>query len=172
MELVPPPNTAFVIEYEYLRRLNPMRETTSGFIVGLDAKSTAVVGSAGTTKFTEGVTGGYFRINAYGVGDDSEWFKVASITHDSSLSLSLAFGLSSATTTGYTLCSVPEIPTKMQPAIMHGAIRMLLADQNDPNVILASSMFTAIISDGKRMYKTRIYNQEVDMITEEYRYRR
>ena len=172
LEVIPPPKNKLTSEYDYYRRLLPMRETTAGFIAAVSAGNTVVSGSAGTTLFTEARTGDYFRIDAFGTGNDSEWYRILAINHNSSITLATAFGLSGATTAGYTICSAPEIPIQLHPAILYGTLTQLAADQNDPLTEGYGIKYASILSDGKRIYKTRVYSQEVGHIAEEYNYRR
>lgn len=171
VEVNPPPKSAISLPYDYIKRLVNMRETTAGFIT-INSLATAVVGSAGTTFFTEAKTGDYIRIDNFGTGADSEWYRIQTITHNSSLTLSTAFGVSGAGTTGYTICSFPDIPTRMHPALLYGSLLQLTTDQNDQSVQGYKLKLAEVLSDGKRIYKTRVYSQEVSMITDEYHYRR
>ena len=171
VELVPPSKEASVFQCDYIRRLAPLRETTAGFVT-IDAGSTTVTGSAGTTRFTEAQTGWYIRIDAFGVGDDSEWYRVANVAHNSSLTLSVAFGLSGATTAGYTLSAAPQMPFGIHNAILYGAAMSLMTDQNDPQYAVMASMKTAVLIDARRLYKTRVYSQEIETVAEEFHYRR
>ena len=170
-ELNPPPNQPYVLGNEYLVKLDPLRESTAGF-VSISASGTSVTGSAGTTRFTEAQTGWYIRIDAFGTGEDSEWYRVSAITHNSSLTLATAFGLSGATTAQYTLSAVPMVPSKLHPALLYGAVRQLTTDQNDPNHEFYQAKFTEAIVDAKRVYKSRDYNTDVQTVFEEYHYRR
>lgn len=171
VEFNPPPGSAFLFPVEYLRRLDPLRETTAGF-VDISAGGTAVTGSAGTTLFTEARTGWFIRIDAFGKGADSEWYRVAAITHNSSLTLATAFGLSGATTARYTLCPVPDLPEILHNALMYGAVTQVMADQNDPLYAFMASQKSAVLLDARRIYKTRVYSQFMDNIVEDYQYRR
>lgn len=171
IELAPPPNDQFVLGYEYLQKLDPMRETTAGFVT-IDAGSTSVIGSAGTTRFTEAQTGWYFRIDAFGTGDDSEWYRINAISTNSALTLATAFGLSGAGTSAYTISPVPKYPMKLQPAIMYGAIVTLMADQNDPTSQLYTTKYMEVVNDCRRLYKTRVYSQEIETVLEDFNYRR
>ena len=171
VELTPPPNDPFVLGYEYLRKLVPLRETTGG-VVTIAAGGTVVTGTAGVSRFTEATSGWFFRIDAFGTGEESEWYRVASVTHNSSLTLAVAFGLSGATSAGYTLCAAPQMPAKMHAAIMYGAVVNLMADQNDPNAQLYQGKFSEVVGEARRLYKTRIYSQPIDSVFEDYHYRR
>lgn len=171
VEIIPPPSKSINLPYEYLKRPEVLRDTTAGFVT-IDAGSTSVTGSAGTTRFTEASTGWWIRIDAFGKGADSEWYKVATITHNSSLTLMTAFGLSGATTAAYTLSPAPDVPAKMHPAILYGAAATVIADQNDPLFKLYEQKYRETVTDGKRMYKSRIYNQEVETVLEDYNFRR
>jgi len=171
VEFNPPPKSTISLPYDYIKRLVPMRETTSGFVT-INSLATAVVGSAGTTFFTEAKTGDYLRIDVLGTGADSEWYRIQSITHNSSLTLSVAFGVSGVGTTGYTICSMPDIPTRMHPALLYGTLLQLAADKDDPALESYKIQLAEVLSDGKRIYKTRTYSQEISMITDDYNYRR
>ena len=171
VEVNPPPKSTISLPYDYIKRLLGMRETTAGFVT-INSLATAVVGSAGTTYFTEAKTGDYIRIDAFGAGADSEWYRIQTITNNSSLTLSTAFGVSGAGTTGYTICSFPDIPTRMHASLLYGTLVQLAADKDDPAVDGYKMKLAEVLSDGKRIYKTRTYSQELRMITEEYNYRR
>ena len=170
-EIVPPPLKAYNLPYEYLKRPEQLRESTAGWVT-IDAGSTVVVGSPGFSRFTEAQTGWYFRVDAFGQGADSEWYRIISIAHNSSLTLQTAFGMSGAVSAGYTLCPAPDYPVKVQPAIMFGAITVITADQNDELYQFYNARYTETLSDAKRTFKTRIYPQEVETVFEDFQYRR
>ena len=171
IELIPPQNQRYVIPYDYLRKLPPMFETTAG-VATVNIGSTVVVGSAATTRFTEAETGFFFRITNFGDAEDSEWYRVIGITHDSSMTLQSAFGLSGATIATYALSAVPLMPARLHIAIMAGAIKTILADQNDPIYQYWDGREREAINDAKRLYKTRVYQQEVALGAEDYHFRR
>jgi len=170
VEVVPPLKSAISLEYDYIHKLNPLRETTAGFIGSVSASGTAVTGDS-NTLFTEARTGDYFRINAFGQGANSEWYRIISITNRSTMTLATAFGLSGATSAGYTICSAPQIPTAIQPALLYGTIAQVGADQNDPMAIVYNTKYAQVLSDGKRVYKSRLYQQDIATIAEDFRYR-
>lgn len=170
VELSPPPKYEAPIEYDYVTRLNPLRETTAGLIGSIGASGTAVTGDS-NTLFTEARTGDYFRINAFGQGANSEWYPILSITNRSTMTLATAFGLSGATSAGYTISSAPQIPTPIQPAILYGTVAQVAADQDDPMAVAYLQKYAQVLSDGKRVYKTRLYQQDIATIAEDYRYR-
>lgn len=170
LEIVPPGKNAISLEYDYIKKLNPLRETTAGLIGSVGASGTSVVGDA-NTLFTEARTGDYFRINAFGQGANSEWYRIISITNRSTLTLATAFGLTGATSAGYTITSAPQIPSSIQPALLYGTIAQVNADQDDPMAQAYSQKYAQVLSDGKRVYKTRMYQQDISTIAEDYRYR-
>ena len=172
VEVSPPPKNAISAEYDYLRRILPLREETSGVIDTVSAAGTTVTGSAGTTRFTTARTGDFFRVDNFGTGNDSEWYRIIAIANDSSLTLSTAFGTSGATSAAYTICPAPQFPTMMHPAVLYGAIVQLAADQNDSYVMGYKQEYANILTDSKRLYKTRIYNPEIETIAEDFNFRR
>lgn len=168
VELSPPPSKALSIPYDYFKVPAPLRETTGGTAT-INAGSSSVTLHGSTVA--EAGTGWYFRINAFGKAAASEWYRVLAIS-GSSLTIQTAFGISGATSAGYTLCMAPEIPTKMHMAVLWGAVKELLADQDDPLYIMADSRESAVITEGMRLYKTRIYNQSIELPMEDYNYYR
>jgi len=171
LEVTPPPKSAKSLRYDYLIQPKVMRETTAGLIGSVNAGGTSVVGDT-NCRFTEANTGDYFRIDAFGIGGDSEWYRIIAISGNSGLTLQTAFGLSGVTSAGYTICSAPQMPSKMHPAILYGSLVQLAADQDDPMTQSYNLKLAEVLSDGKRTYKTRIYNQDMKNMGSEYLYRR
>lgn len=171
VEVNPPPKTATSAEYDYLKKLRPMRETTAGLIGNISSGGVNVIGDSGT-QFTVANTGDFLRIDALGKGADSEWYRIIAISGNSGLTLATAFGLTGITSANYTICSSPDMPVMMHPAVLYGAIVALAADQNDAMIVGYKQEYANVLSDGKRIYKTRVYSQEIDTIATDYNYRR
>lgn len=171
LELNSPPKNAKSYRADYFMKPKVMRETTAGLIGNIGASGTAVTGDT-NTLFTSATTGDYFRIDAFGKGAASEWYRIIAIANNSTLTLQTAFGLSGATSAGYTICSAPQMPSKIHPAILYGSILQLTVDQNDPMIGVYNIKLAEVLSDGKRLYTTRIYNQDIHHLGEEYLYRR
>jgi hypothetical protein len=171
LETNPPSKIAKSVRYDYFIRPKPMRETSAGLIGSVSASGTSVTGDT-NTRFTEATTGDYFRINNFGTGSDSEWYRIIAISGNSGLTLQTAFGLSGATSAGYIICSTPQMPSKMHPGILYGSLLQLAADQDDPMVTSYNLKYAEVLSDGKRTYKTRNYQQDIHSIGEDYFYRR
>ena len=171
VEINPPPKSARSVRYDYFSRPKPMRETTSGLIGNVGAQGTSVVGDT-NTKFTEANTGDWFRIDAFGKGADSEWYRIIAISGNSGLTLQTAFGLSGATSASYTICSAPQMPYRMHPAVLYGTLLQLCADQDDQMFQAYNIKLAEVLSDGKRNFTTRIYSQDIHHLGEEYLYRR
>ena len=171
IEVQPPPNQAYNLPYEYLKRPVVLRETTAG-VATVDAGSTSVTFQAGA-RLGEMTTGMYFRIDAFGTKADSEWYRIIDLNQaTSTATLQMAFAPSAATSAGYVVCSAPDYPVKVQPAIMWGAICNVTADQNDPLFQFYDQKYQESINESKKVFKTRIYKQEVESILEDWQYRR
>lgn len=171
LEVNPPPKSYKTLRYDYFIKPKIMRETTAGLIGNVSAGGLTVLGDI-NSQFTLATTGDYFRIDAFGTKGDSEWYRIAAIAHNSSLTLQTAFGLSGATSAAYTICSAPQMPYKMHPAILYGTILQLTVDQEDPMFQAYNLKLAEVLSDGKRLYKTRVYNQDIHHLGEQYLYRR
>lgn len=171
LEINPPAKSYKTLPYYYFYRPRVMRETTAGLIGNVAASGTTVTGDS-NAQFTTANTGDYFRIDAFGTRADSEWYRIIAINGNSSLTLQTAFGLSGATSANYTICSAPQMPYKMHAAVLYGTILQLVADQDDPLVSVYNLKLAEVLSDGKRLYKTRIYNQDIHHLGENWLYRR
>lgn len=172
VELIPPPSTALNLGYDYFVQLRPLAETTAGTISSISASATSVVGNS-NTRFTEATTGDWFRVDALGTGADSQWYKIIAIAHDSSLTLSTAFANTAITSSAnYTIARAPEMPNRLHIAVVYGTLRSMELDQTDENYIFYHSQYAQVMSDAKRIYVSRPYNQEITGVHEDYLYRR
>ena len=169
-EVNPPPQKRLIYGVDYLKKLNPLIELTSGLIQSISAGATQVDGLSGTL-FADAQTGDWLRIDALGRGQDSQWYRINSISSDVSLSLSTAFANTAVTSANYTISRAPDMPVRLHPALIYGALRSMEVDQNDPNAMIYQTKFAEILSDSKRIYVSRNYSKDFQTIAEEYRYR-
>lgn len=173
LELTPPPQVALSYRYDYFIKPKIMRENTAGLIGNISNGGTNVIGDS-NTLFTQCNTGDYLRIDAFGTSGDSEWYRIIAISGDSGLTLQTAFqntGNAAVTSANYTICPAPAMPYKMHPAILYGSILQVCADQNDPLYQGYNTKFAEVLSDGKRLYVSRVYAQDIHNLGEEYLYR-
>lgn len=174
VELVPAPRTARVYGYDYFKRIKPLYDTTAGTLSSVAANGTTIIGNT-NTHFTDALTDGtfYIRIDNFGVNQDSTWYRVVSVLHDSQLTIATAFANSAITSSAnYTISRAPEMPARMHIGVLYGALRSLTIDQNDPNAAFYHAAYAQVLSDAKKIYVSRPYSQEVTGIFEDYRYRR
>jgi len=174
LELNPPPQVQINYRYDYFIAPSPLSENTQGLIGNISNGGTTVIGDS-NTLFTQCTTGDWLRVDAFGTSGDSEWYRIIAIQNDSSLTLQTAFkntGNAAVTSANYTICPAPAIPYKMHPAILYGAVLQTCADQNDPMWQGYNIKFAEVLSDGKRLYVSRIYDQDIHNLGEEYMYRR
>lgn len=176
IEFRPAPKDSRVYSYDYLARLSPMQETSTNLVRGISARGVAVA-LIGTTQYAEITTDtktiNYFRVDALGKGQDSQWYPILSYTGDSALTLRTVFANSAITSSAnYTISQIPRIPTMLHPAILYGSLAHIMADQNDPNAVLYLSRYAQVLSDAKRIFVTRVYGQDIHGIHEEWDYRR
>lgn len=176
IELTPPPSKARVLGYDYLKKLTPLVETTAGTISSINAGTTTVSGNT-NTKFLDAYINGsnnlWFRIDALGVGNDSQWYPVLAITNDSSLTLGVAFANTAITSSAnYTIAQAPDMPTRMHPAILYRTLAILGLDQNDDSAQAYQAQYAEVLSDAKRIHVSRNYSTEFRSIAEDIEYRR
>ena len=172
VELVPPPSVKENWGYDYFKQLRPLTETTAGTLLSILAGATTVLGNT-NTRFTEATTGDYLRVDALGTGADSLWYKIIAIQNDSSLTLGVAFANTAITSlANYTISRAPDMPVRLHIALLYGAIRGLELDQTDENFAFYHTQYAQVMSDSKKIYVSRPYNQEITGIHEDYLYRR
>lgn len=172
-EFIPSPRKAANYGYDYYRTPLMLQESTQGTINSISANSPIVNGIG--TRFTEAKTNGlwWFRVDQFGTGQDSTWYRISTISHDSQMTLATAFA-NSAVTAGasYTICSSPDMPSRMHVAVLYGSLRALEVDQNDPNAQFYHAQYAQVLSDSKRIYVSRPYSQDITGAMEDYRYRK
>lgn len=172
VELIPPPDKARNYGYDYIKRLRPLIQST-GLLLSISANATTVLGLQGRSQFNDATTGDWIRVDELGKGQDSEWYRIIAIANNSSLTLATAFANTAITgSANYTISRAPEMPPMLHPAIMYGALKYLMQDQNDPQFQVYMMRYAEVMSDGKRLYTSRVIPQIVDTIATDYRYRR
>lgn len=174
VEMIPAPRQNAVYGYDYIRRLMPLYDTTAGTLSHISAGGTVVLGNT-NTRFTEALTDGtfFFRVDNLGKDQDSRWYRIISIQHDSQLTLATVFANTLiSSSANYTISRAPEMPPRLHHAIFYGALRSLTTDQNDPNMMMYQNLYAQAMSDAKKIYVSRPYSQDVTGVFEDYRYRR
>ena len=170
VELRPPIELETYLGCEYFKQLAPLSMTSNGLIDVITSGTVTVTGI--DSRFTDAKAGDYFRVDAMGVAENSQWYRIASVTHNSALTLSTAFATTSISSANYCISSMPDLPPKMQDAIMWGALRTLSGDQGDPMFQFYNAQLAEVLSDGKRLFMTRIPAQQIHSVAEEFHYRR
>lgn len=170
VEVVPPPQYGVALKYDYLKIMKPLRQTSMGTVT-ITSSQTAVVGST-DARFTEANTGDYIRVNANGTKDDSEWYRIVAIANDSALTIAAVFVKSSVATATYVISSIPEMPSMLHLAILHGAVRELVGNQDDPMYAYHNVKMAEILTDAKVRYVTRMDSVELDGDYKDYDFRR
>ena len=169
VEIIPPPSQVYILLNEYLKTLPPMYENTMGTVV-ITSNQTAVTGT--NTIFTQINTGDYLRFDPFGKSADSTWYRISAISSDTNLTLATNFRKDSSVSGSFTICSVPQMPYKFHNAIIYGTLRKILPDQKDPMLVYANNEYLKIIKDNKVIDQTRHTKDSVELIAEDYQYRR
>jgi len=169
VEIYPPPKEDKNYPYDYLRLLRPLSETSEGTVT--IAKTSNTVNGTGC-KFTDATTGDWIRVDAFGTSADSEWYQILSISNDNTLTLNGVFGSSGCTAEKYVISSAPEFPTRLQPAILYRTLMGITTDESDPMIEIYKFKYDDAMTDCKKEYVTRNYNQEIPTLaSEEFKYR-
>ena len=164
VEINPPPQTAIVLPYDYVKYLTPMTEYRTGYVSAITNGATAVTGSG--TDWDGYISSSYtyyFRMDKDGVGDSSVWYKVTSAGSDTALTLASNYnGTSVASATEeYTICMIPLLPYEFQDWMIYLAAMNSGIDQNDPSVQGWIAMTQSIEKQCKTTWKTRNTNQDI-----------
>ena len=170
LEVNPPPLNAKSYLNNYFQSLSPMRETTAGLIGNITSGGVNVEGDS-SCRFLEATTGDYLRIDNLGTSNDSWWYRIIAIANNSALTLQSAFATTGITSANYTICSAPQMPVKLHAGILYGSVLQCVTDQDDPMNQMYHMKLAEVMSDSKRLYVTRVYNQDIHSLAEEYLYR-
>lgn len=168
-EVLPPPSQVYILLNEYLKVLPPMSENTMGTAV-ITSNQTAVTGTG--TVFTQMNTGDYLRFDPFGKGADSVWYQINAISSDTNLTLATNFRKDSSVSGSFTICSAPKMPYRLQDALLYGSIRKLLPDEKDPMLAYADKEYAKIIVYNKSLEQSRHAKDDIELIAEDYNYRR
>jgi len=170
IEFRPGPNKSRNYGYDYIRQVAPLSETSDG-LVTIDAGSTGVIGGT-PCRFANATTNDFLRITDLGDRGDSMWYPVLNIAHDSSLTLGVAFANTAVSSANYVIAKAPELPPRLHPAVLFGSVRALTLDQTDESFIIYDQKMAEALSDAKRIHVSRVYDQQVHTIAEDFQYRR
>lgn len=170
VEILPPPSSAYILLAEYFKGLNPMIETTAGTIT-TSGGTANITGSS--TLFTQAKTGDYLRVDSLGKDTDSFWYRVTSITNDTTATISPVFRADTTCSgASYTICGAPNMPYRLQDAIIYGAIKKTLADAKDPIFLLAHANYAKILTTNISLDVSRHAKDDIELIAEDSEYRR
>jgi len=168
-EVLPPPSQVYILLNEYLKILPPMSENTMGTVV-ITSNQTAVTGTG--TVFTQMNTGDYLRFDPFGKGADSVWYQINTISSDTNLTLATNFRKDSSVSGSFVICSVPKMPYRFHDALIYGSLRKLLPDEKDPMLAYADKEYVKIITYNKNLEQSRHAKDDVELIAEDFNYRR
>lgn len=164
----PPPQTAKVYPYEYIERVSPMTDYQTGD-VSVTSGSTAVVGT--DTKWAVNVsTGDYFRVDNNGTGDASKWYKIATVTDNTNIVLSSAYGEETESGMEYTASSVPSAyPHEFHEFLLYEGLVIVVGEQGDRNLQGFALRRNEVAADLKKNFKARRTNVQFRMEDGGYR---
>jgi len=147
-----------IVYYAYNPILTYMSEYTTGTVTL--AASTAVTGAS--TDFDGNIDttnyDWYFRADADGTGSNSVWYKVASVSGDTGLTLSIAYaGSNTGASKAYTISGVSKYPPSLDRAIMLMGTALAEPDPNQKRLNL--EMFVNHIQGFTTRDAKKIYGQ-------------
>jgi len=168
LRINPPPKTAKVYPYEYIQQVTPMTDYQAGTAAVTNA-STTVTGT--DTSWSANVAAGdYFRVDGNGTGDSSKWYKVSSVTNDTTLVLDTAYGEATESLLSYTCSKAPTAyPMEFHEFLIYDALATTLGEEGDPAAEAILLKRQDILSGLKMMYKTRTTNQQYSADDDGYR---
>jgi hypothetical protein len=168
VRLNPPPKSARNYPIDYVPKVPPMKEYTTG-TVALVAGDATVTGTG--TSWTANVSvGDYFRVDTNGQGDSSKWYKVATVTDNTHIELDAVWGESAETGVEYTICSAPTaFPPEFHEFILYEGVAVATSSNTDPNSQIMLAKRGEILARLKKNYKSRRSNSQFGVDDDGYR---
>lgn len=152
----PPSTQVRTLYYVYIPTLVRMTDYQTGTITTLSNGSTAVTGSG--TDFDGFITDTtaqdyYFRIDSDGTGSASVWHKVASVSGNTSLTLTDAYvgATISSGASEFTISVISLLPSGLDMAFIYGAAIASAGDKSNKRQI---DTWSALMSDILGKYKS------------------
>ena len=162
--LNPAPTDAEALFYNYIPALTAMSEYTTGTITTLAAAGTAVTGSGTAWSTTSNIDTSaytyYFRIDADGVGSESQWYLISSADSATGITLATGYGgtaISSGTST-YTISRISQWPARVDAAMIYGAA--MKVEPSNPDKKVWAEMFSTKITGLMSLEGKKIYGQQ------------
>jgi hypothetical protein len=159
LQVNPPPKTAKVYPYEYIKYVTPMTDYNVGTVEVTNGSPT-VTGT--DTSWSSDYVGAYFRVDSNGLGDSSKWYRISSVDSTTQITLDSNWAEASEGTLEYHLSKAPTaFPKPFHEFILYEAVLLVVGEQGDPlaqNFILQRDR---IMYDLKKNYKSRRTNVQV-----------
>jgi hypothetical protein len=159
VRLNPPPKTVKYYPMEYVPKIVPMREYTTGTVSVSTAS--AVVTGVGTLFTTNVVAGSYFRVDSIGQGDSSKWYQILSVDSPTQLTLTSAYEDAIEAGVEFTVSTAPtSFPSEFHEFILYDAVSVAVASADDPNMQIMIARRSDVLNRLKKNYKSRRSNAQ------------
>jgi hypothetical protein len=157
----PPPKTAKVYPYEYVKKLTPMVDYSTGSVAVTNGDAT-ITGT--DTSWTSSMVGQYFRVDSNGIGNSSKWYKIDSFTSTTELELDTTYEEATETLLDYHISASPvSFPSEFHEFILYEGVGLVMGEQTDPTIENAQIQKAAILADLKKNYKSRRTNVQYEV---------
>lgn len=159
VRLNPPPKTVKYYPYDYIPKIAPMREYTTGTVSVTNASAT--VTGEGTQFATNVVAGSYFRVDTFGQGDSSKWYQVLTVDSATQLTLTSVYEDANEVGVDYTVSTAPTaFPSEFHEMILYDAVAVAVASADDPNMQAMIARRADILGRLNKNYKSRRSNAQ------------
>lgn len=159
VRLNPPPKTVKFYPLDYIPKIAPMREYTTGTVSVTNGS--AVVTGSGTMFSANTAVGSYFRIDTVGQGDSSKWYKILTVDSDTQLTLTANYEDAAETGVEYTVCTAPtSFPSEFHEFILYDAVSVACGSSADPNLEIIVARRQDVLSRLNSRYKSRRTNSQ------------
>ena len=160
IQVNPPPKTAKVYPYDYIKKLTPMVDYSTGSAAATNA-STTVTGTG--TSWTASMVGQYFRVDSNGIGNSSKWYKIGAFVSLTEVTLEDAFEENTETLLDYHISSSPvSFPSEFHEFILYEGLGLVMGEQTDPAIENAQIQKASILANLKNNYKSRRTNVQYE----------
>ena len=157
----PPPKTAKVYPYEYVKKITQMVDYNTGSVAVTNGDAT-ITGT--DTVWTTSMVGQYFRVDSNGIGNSSKWYKIITFTNATSMELDIVYEEATETLLDYHISDSPtSFPSEFHEFILYEALTLVMGEQTDPAIENAQIQKASILANLKNNYKSRRTNVQYEV---------
>lgn len=147
------PSAADILRYWYIPQLTTLTEYTTGTVTFTTGTQVTGSGSSWVANVDTSANIYFIRNDADGTGSASKWARILSVTTNTHITLSAAFGHTSGAGITYTISEISKWPARFDDAIFYKAA--LIADPDNAQIEKWKGLYSEAISLDKTVESKR-----------------